>query len=252
MYHWPVQMIHRLSFQFSLLFTVICSINLDSISSFVPYHTQQMAVPMSECQLQCSPNKCQVSVPVKQYSNALKHSSSTASTTVFGLLIVLWLLSDDRRLMTVVWCLPSDGCRLMSVVWWQSAYYREYTSFVLTCSNSLLWISVRILTPCKLIILIIAPTTLFMLQCQPWRSCIPLIRPVHDNRCRMISWLCLSVSCSESVELFQTCASSLLHSVMYRVGQNRIYIYGVHTVFLAGKSPNIRSYTVFIYGSDQT
>ena len=38
---------------------------------------------------------------------------------------------------------------------------------------------------------------------------------------------------------------------MPRVGQNHIYIYGVYTVFLAGKSPNIRSYTVYIYGSGQ-
>jgi len=30
-----------------------------------------------------------------------------------------------------------------------------------------------------------------------------------------------------------------------------LYIYGVYTVFLAGKSPNIRSYTVNIYGSGQ-
>ena len=30
-----------------------------------------------------------------------------------------------------------------------------------------------------------------------------------------------------------------------------IYIYGVYTVFLAGKSPNVRSYTVYIYGSGQ-
>jgi len=30
-----------------------------------------------------------------------------------------------------------------------------------------------------------------------------------------------------------------------------IYIYGVCTVFLAEKSPNIRSYTVYIYGSGQ-
>jgi hypothetical protein len=29
------------------------------------------------------------------------------------------------------------------------------------------------------------------------------------------------------------------------------YIYGVYTVVLAGKSPNIRSYTVYIYGSGQ-
>jgi len=38
-----------------------------------------------------------------------------------------------------------------------------------------------------------------------------------------------------------------------RVGQNHTFIgiYSVHTVFLAGKSPYIRSYTVHIYGSGQ-
>ena len=40
--------------------------------------------------------------------------------------------------------------------------------------------------------------------------------------------------------------------VFISVGLARIiYIYGVYTVFLAGKSPNIRSYTVCIYGSGQ-
>jgi hypothetical protein len=40
---------------------------------------------------------------------------------------------------------------------------------------------------------------------------------------------------------------------MCRVGQNHIYIYiyGLQTVFLAGKSPNVRSYTVYIYDSGQ-
>ena len=38
-----------------------------------------------------------------------------------------------------------------------------------------------------------------------------------------------------------------------RVGQNHTFIgiHGIHAVFLAGKSPNIRSYAVHIYGSDQ-
>ena len=41
-------------------------------------------------------------------------------------------------------------------------------------------------------------------------------------------------------------------SYIHRVGQNHIYtIYGEYTVFFAGKSPNIRSYTVCIYGSGQ-
>jgi len=31
-----------------------------------------------------------------------------------------------------------------------------------------------------------------------------------------------------------------------------IYIYSLYTVFLAGKSPNIRSYTVYLYGSAQS
>ena len=39
---------------------------------------------------------------------------------------------------------------------------------------------------------------------------------------------------------------------MSRVGQNHIiYIYGVYTVFLAGKSPNKRLYTVCIYDFGQ-
>ena len=40
---------------------------------------------------------------------------------------------------------------------------------------------------------------------------------------------------------------------MSRVGQNHTFIgiYGVCTVFLAGKSPYIRSYKVCIYGSGQ-
>jgi hypothetical protein len=42
-------------------------------------------------------------------------------------------------------------------------------------------------------------------------------------------------------------------AVTTRVGQNHTFlgIYGVHAVFLAGKSPCIRSYTVQIYGSGQ-
>jgi len=36
---------------------------------------------------------------------------------------------------------------------------------------------------------------------------------------------------------------------VYRVGQNHFCTYSAHTVCLAGKSPNIRSYTVYIYGS---
>ena len=42
-------------------------------------------------------------------------------------------------------------------------------------------------------------------------------------------------------------------SCRFRSGQNHTFIgmYGVYTVFLAGKSPYIRSYTVQIYGSGQ-
>jgi hypothetical protein len=38
---------------------------------------------------------------------------------------------------------------------------------------------------------------------------------------------------------------------MCRVGHNHIYIYGVYTEILARNSPNLRSYTVEIYGSGQ-
>ena len=44
---------------------------------------------------------------------------------------------------------------------------------------------------------------------------------------------------------------SHLLSHTHRVNQNHPYTYGVHTVFLAGKSSNIRSYTVYIHGSGQ-
>jgi hypothetical protein len=40
-------------------------------------------------------------------------------------------------------------------------------------------------------------------------------------------------------------------STVYIKGWPEPYIYGVYTVFLAGKSPNIRSYTVYIYGFGQ-
>jgi hypothetical protein len=41
-----------------------------------------------------------------------------------------------------------------------------------------------------------------------------------------------------------------LEQLLCRVGPEP-YIYGVYTVLFAGKSPNIRSYTVYIYGSGQ-
>jgi len=42
--------------------------------------------------------------------------------------------------------------------------------------------------------------------------------------------------------------------VMSRVGQNHMYtmyLQCIYTVFLTGKSPNVRSYAVYIYGSGQ-
>jgi len=42
-----------------------------------------------------------------------------------------------------------------------------------------------------------------------------------------------------------------LHHCTYVGLARTIYIHGVYTIFLAGKSPNIRSYTVYIYGSGQ-
>ena len=40
-------------------------------------------------------------------------------------------------------------------------------------------------------------------------------------------------------------------ATLYVWGWPEPYMYGVYTVFLAGKSPNIQSYTVYIYGSGQ-
>jgi len=46
-----------------------------------------------------------------------------------------------------------------------------------------------------------------------------------------------------------TAGSDFGHSIC--LGLARTMIHGVYTVFLAGKSPNIRSYTVYIYSSGQ-
>jgi hypothetical protein len=54
----------------------------------------------------------------------------------------------------------------------------------------------------------------------------------------------------------QSCDSKCSHmstknALMHRVGQNHIYVYGVYTVLLAWKSPNIRCIYTYIYGSGQ-
>jgi len=57
-------------------------------------------------------------------------------------------------------------------------------------------------------------------------------------------------TCTHSLQL--RVDHSYKHSIL-GIGQNHAFIgiYGVHTVFLAGKSPYIRSYMVQIYGSGQ-
>jgi len=45
------------------------------------------------------------------------------------------------------------------------------------------------------------------------------------------------------------CVCVLRTRYMIKVGQNHIHIYGVYAVILAGKTPNVRSYTVHVYGS---
>ena len=42
----------------------------------------------------------------------------------------------------------------------------------------------------------------------------------------------------------------IMHAIYLGLART-IYTYGVCTVFLAGRSPNIRSYTVYVYGSGQ-
>jgi hypothetical protein len=39
--------------------------------------------------------------------------------------------------------------------------------------------------------------------------------------------------------------------MVHEQGWPELYVYGRNTVFMAGKSPNIRSYTVYTHGSDQ-
>jgi len=48
------------------------------------------------------------------------------------------------------------------------------------------------------------------------------------------------------------CSKAHSYTQICRAGQDPKYtVYIVYTVFLAGKPPNIRSYTVYIYGSGQ-
>jgi len=64
-------------------------------------------------------------------------------------------------------------------------------------------------------------------------------------------WPSLKIYCSRRPA---SCCLRPRHACLtIRVGQNHTFIgiYGVYTVFLAGKSPYIRSYTVCIYGSGQ-
>jgi len=72
--------------------------------------------------------------------------------------------------------------------------------------------------------------------------------PCHSVLLMMfISWHPPIQSVSHMYEMFCVSLPSGGDAlVMCRVGQNHIY-----TVFLAGTSPNIRSYTVYIYGSGQ-
>jgi hypothetical protein len=59
--------------------------------------------------------------------------------------------------------------------------------------------------------------------------------------------------CKGELILRRLLCGSALRQCMSRVGQKHtsIGIYNVHTVFVAGKSPYVRSYTMQIYGSGQ-
>jgi len=66
-------------------------------------------------------------------------------------------------------------------------------------------------------------------------------------RAPMHSWL------GKNRRTVNVCFNIEVRNRMTRVGQNHTFIgiYGVYTVFLAGKSPYIRSYTVCIYSTGQ-
>jgi len=80
-----------------------------------------------------------------------------------------------------------------------------------------------------------APTTLctYACVCVLVCACLRVHTSLHHNLRHIahVSLACISLT---SIGLART-----------------MYIYGVYTVFLTGKSPDIRSYTVYIYGSGQ-
>jgi len=87
--------------------------------------------------------------------------------------------------------------------------------------------------------------------------CVQKLASVKRNVCFMHvrENLCVHVSCM-CICRMHVCENLCVHvgcMCVCRVGQNHTFIgvYGVHTVFSAGKSPYIRSYTVHTYGSGQ-
>ena len=96
---------------------------------------------------------------------------------------------------------------------------------------------------------------------QSWSAC-SLFAPVGIKVCALHIGICrrkwestdlLSVSLairqdwvSANASFFSGATRQVLNAFIRRVGQKHT-LYGACTVFLAGASPNIRSYTVFIY-----
>ena len=71
---------------------------------------------------------------------------------------------------------------------------------------------------------------------------------VHDSR-HNVRESCSGLKMCQGA--LQRAGYNILLIVINIQGWPEPYIYGVYTVFLAGKSPNIRSYTVYTYGSGQ-
>ena len=84
--------------------------------------------------------------------------------------------------------------------------------------------------------------TMSVVQTVKWYEC--------DANSEMIWVWCKQLNDTSVVQTVMQCCTWV---PIIRVGQNYTFIgiYGVHTVFLAGKSPYIRSYTVQIYDSGQ-
>ena len=98
---------------------------------------------------------------------------------------------------------------------------------------------------------VILPLALLLLYCYAISCYIYEPMFLFYNRTANLSSATFFMRCHNcSATVLQCCVQLRMHT-NNMLGWPEPYLYGVYTVILAGKSPKIRSYMVYIYGSGQ-